>query len=60
MFHRLWRWSVRLHEAHTYPWTWNLRVAMLDLATWEKGDTTWKHLLFNFPTWFGIYEEDLK
>lgn len=60
MFTRLWHLSVRLHAAHSYPWTWNLRIALNDLAQWERGELTWKHMLFNLPTWFGIYEEDLR
>lgn len=58
MFHRFWRLSVRLHKTHTRPWTWNLRTAMADLAQWERGAYTWRDLLLNLPTWFGVYEED--
>jgi hypothetical protein len=59
MMHRLWRLACRLHEKHPKPWTWNLRCATLDLAQWERGVYTWKNLLLNLPTWFGVFEEDL-
>lgn len=59
MLHRLYRAAVRLHAAHTRPWTWNLRIALSDLAQWERGEYTWKNLLLNLPTWFGVYQEDV-
>lgn len=60
MLHRLWRLAARLHKAHTRAWTWNLLCATSDLAKWEKGEYTWKNLLLNLPTWFGVYEEDVR
>ncbi len=59
MFYRLSQVAARLHERRPLPWTWNLRCAMSDLAQWERGVYTWKNLLLNMPTWFGVYEEDV-
>ncbi len=58
MMYRLWRRVVAMHERNPREWTWNLRCATSDLAQWERGEYTWRDLLLNLPTWFGVYEED--
>jgi hypothetical protein len=59
MIHRLWRLWQPVWRANPAPWKWNINIALSDLAMWERGEYTWKRVLLNLPTWFGVYEEDV-